>query len=513
MQAFPALKRPVRMKIEAMAEGEFSVSDGLTLIQSDPSLSSMLMPMMQSQPPSSVVEAMLGHPDDNVRRTAAGMLAGMDSNSARQAFVEGIAYEPGAEAVRLYDVDGHELLDGMSGLWCVNVGYGQASIGEAAQRQMASLPYYNSFFRTTTPPTVELAETLARLTPDGLDRAFFGSSGSEANDTIVRLVRFYNHVRGRPEKSQFISRHKAYHGSTMTAASLGGLSSMQTAYGLPLPGFHHVMPPYAFELARDGEDEAAFGVRAARAVEEKILELGAENVAAFIGEPVMGAGGLVVPPDSYWPEIQRICREHDVLLIADEVICGFGRTGRWFGADTYGIEPDIMTLAKGITSGYLPLSAVMVSESICAVLEAEGGEFSHGYTYSGHPSCCAAAIENIRLLEDGIVERCERELAPFFQERMRALADHPMVGEVRGVGMLAGVELVRDAATRERWPDGEAGALLREASLRNGLVSRVLGHVVALAPPLVTERDDLERMVTRLERAIDETWSALGGGR
>ena len=415
-----------------------------------------------------------------------------------------------AEGVRLYDADGNELLDGMSGLWCVQVGYGKTEIAEAARRQMGDLPYYNSFFKTTTPPTVELAEALARLTPQSLDRVFFGSSGSESNDTVVRLVRWFNHVRGRPEKSQFISRTKAYHGSTMAAASLGGLSGMQTAYGLPLPGFHHVMPPYSFELMREGEDDLAFGLRAARAVEEKILEVGPANVAAFIGEPVMGAGGLIVPPASYWPEVVRICREHDVLLIADEVICGFGRTGEWFGCETYGFTPDIMTLAKGITSGYLPLSAVMVSEAICAVLEEKGGEFAHGYTYSGHPTACAAALANLALLEGGIIERCSKEIAPFFQARVRELAKHPMVGEVRGVGMLAGVELVRDKVTRARWDaDGTAGLLTRDACLRNGVVSRAIGDTMVMAPPLVTEPEDLDRMVERLEQSIEDAHAGL----
>ena len=415
-----------------------------------------------------------------------------------------------AEGVRLYDTDGCELLDGMSGLWCVNAGYGQASIVEAATRQMNELPYYNSFFKTTTPPTVELAETLARLTPSGLDRVFFGSSGSESNDTVVRLVRWYNHVLGRSEKRQIISRTKAYHGSTMVAASLTGLSGMQEPYGLPFPGFHHVMPPYAYEYAEEGEEDAAFGLRAARAVEEKILEVGAENVAAFIGEPVMGAGGLMVPPATYWPEIQRICREYDVLLIADEVICGFGRTGEWFGSETFGITPDIMTLAKGITSGYLPLSAVMVSEAICQVLEEKGGEFAHGYTYSGHPTACAAALANIALLENGIVDRCRAEIAPFLQERIRKLADHRMIGEVRGVGMLAGVELVKDKSTRERFDDqSTAGTLTRDACLRNGVVSRAIGDTMVLAPPLVTELEDLDRMVTRLTKSIDEAYAEL----
>lgn len=415
-----------------------------------------------------------------------------------------------ATGVRLYDVDGQELLDGMSGLWCVNAGYDQPTIVAAVNRQMQELPYYNSFFKTTTPPTVELAEKLARLTPNGLERAFFGSSGSESNDTVVRLVRWYNHVLGRPEKNQIISRIKAYHGSTMAAASLGGIADMQAAYGLPLPGFHHVMPPYAFGHAEQGEAHDDFGIRAARAIEEKILELGPENVAAFIGEPVMGAGGLIVPPDSYWPEVQRICRQYDVLLIIDEVICGFGRTGEWFGCDTFKIEPDIITLAKGITSGYLPLSAVMVSEAICQALEDHGGEFAHGYTYSGHPTACAAAIANLQLLEDGIVDRCRAELAPYFQARIRKLEDHPMVGEVRGVGMLAGVELVRDKATRERWDDkSTAGYLAREACLKNAVVSRAIGDTMVMAPPLVTEPEDLDLMVARLTKSIDDAHAKL----
>ena len=409
-----------------------------------------------------------------------------------------------AEGVRLYDVEGQELLDGMSGLWCVQVGYGQPSIVAAVSQQMEELPYYNSFFKTTTPPTVELAGTLARLTPDGLDRVFFGSSGSESNDTVVRLVRWYNHVLGRPEKNQFISRNKAYHGSTMAAASLGGLTGMQTAYGLPLPGFHHVMPPYSFELANEGESDEEFGVRAARAVEEKILELGAENVAAFIGEPVMGAGGLMVPPETYWPEIVRICREHDVLLIADEVICGFGRTGEWFGCQTYGFTPDIMTLAKGITSGYLPLSAVMVSDAICEVFEEKGGEFAHGYTYSGHPTVCAAALANIGIMQrEKIVEQAA-ETGTYLEAELKKLYRHRIVGEIRGIGMVWAVELMADRESRKNLPsDLNVGTFVRDWCWENGMILRNNADILVIAPALVITKEEIDIMVGKINQVIE----------
>jgi putrescine aminotransferase len=415
-----------------------------------------------------------------------------------------------ASGVRIFDTDGLELLDGMSGLWCVQVGYGRDELVQAATRQMTKLPYYNSFFKTTTPPTVELATVLSQLTPDGLDRVFFGSSGSEAIDTMIRLVRWYWHLLGKSEKAHFIGRRQAYHGSTLAGASLGGLSFMQEGFGLPLPGFHHVMPPYSFELAKEGESPDAFGIRAARDLEDKILEIGPDKVAAFVGEPVMGAGGLIIPPSTYWPEVSRICKEHDVLLVADEVICGFGRTGNWFGSDTYQISPDLMTVAKGITSGYLPLSAVMVGDAVADAIEHHGGEFAHGYTYSGHPTACAVALANLELLnEGGIVSRCRSEIAPYFQEQVRKLDGHPMVGEVRGVGMLAGIELV-DPASGKRWDaNAKVGTRTRDACMQNGVVSRAIGDTMVLAPPLVTEPVDLDAMVARLHRSIDETWRDL----
>jgi putrescine aminotransferase len=398
----------------------------------------------------------------------------------------------------------------MAGLWCVNVGYGRKELAEAAYRQMMELPYYNTFFKTATPPVIELSEKLAEITPDGLEKVFFASSGSEANDTIVRLVRRYWRVRGEDQRRTLISRVNGYHGSTCAAASLGGMKPMHALDGLPLPGFEHIRQPYWYQEGGDlSPDE--FGLVAARALEEKILELGAETVAAFIGEPVQGAGGVVVPPDTYWPEIQRICRKYGVLLIADEVICGFGRTGNWFGSGTFDIAPDIMTLAKGITSGYLPLSAVMVGDEIADVLFREGGEFAHGFTYSGHPVACAVALANIEIMErEGLVEKVRKETGPYFQARLRELAQHPLVGEVRGVGLLGGIEMVADKASRRPFDDpGKAGLICREACFANNVISRSVGDSMVLSPPLVIAKDEIDELMKRMRKSLDQTRNAL----
>jgi putrescine aminotransferase len=415
-----------------------------------------------------------------------------------------------AEGCWLEDSEGERILDGMAGLWCVNVGYGRKELAEAAYHQMMELPYYNTFFKTATPPVIELSEKLAEITPDGLEKVFFASSGSEANDTIVRLVRRYWRVRGEDQRRTLISRVNGYHGSTCAAASLGGMKPMHALDGLPLPGFEHIRQPYWYQEGGDlSPDE--FGLVAARALEEKILELGAETVAAFIGEPVQGAGGVVVPPDTYWPEIQRICRKYGVLLIADEVICGFGRTGNWFGSGTFDIAPDIMTLAKGITSGYLPLSAVMVGDEIADVLFREGGEFAHGFTYSGHPVACAVALANIEIMErEGLVEKVRKETGPYFQARLRELAQHPLVGEVRGVGLLGGIEMVADKASRRPFDDpGKAGLICREACFANNVISRSVGDSMVLSPPLVIAKDEIDELMKRMRKSLDQTRNAL----
>jgi putrescine aminotransferase len=415
-----------------------------------------------------------------------------------------------AEGCWLEDSEGERILDGMAGLWCVNVGYGRKELAEAAYRQMMELPYYNTFFKTATPPVIELSEKLAAITPDGLEKVFFASSGSEANDTIVRLVRRYWRVRGEDQRRTFISRVNGYHGSTCAAASLGGMKPMHALDGLPLPGFEHIRQPYWYQEGGDlSPDE--FGLAAARALEEKIQELGAETVAAFIGEPVQGAGGVVVPPDTYWPEIQRICHKYGVLLIADEVICGFGRTGNWFGSGTFDIAPDIMTLAKGITSGYLPLSAVMVGDAIADVLFREGGEFAHGFTYSGHPVACAVALANIEIMErEGLVDKVREEIGPYFQARLRELAQHPLVGEVRGVGLLGGIEMVADKASRRPFDDpGKAGLICREACFANNVISRSVGDSMVLSPPLVIAKDEIDELMKRMRKSLDQTRNAL----
>ncbi|MGI9506526.1 MAG: aminotransferase, partial [Geminicoccaceae bacterium] len=339
-------------------------------------------------------------------------------------------------------------LDGMAGLWCVNVGYGRQELVAAATRQMAELPYYNTFFQSATPACVELAAKLADIAPAGMNRAFFANSGSEANDTAVKLIRYFWNMQGKPEKKTIISRNFAYHGVTMAAASLSGLTPMHPQSDLPLAGFEHVAAPYWYAEGGDLSPEE-HGRKAAEALEQRILELGADKVAAFIGEPIQGAGGVIIPPDGYWEAIQLICKRHDVLLIADEVICGFGRTGRWWGSESFNIAPDIMTMAKGLSSGYLPISAVMVGNRIGEALASSGEEWVHGFTYSGHPVAAAVALENIRILEDeGLHERAGGPIGKAFSDMLASLEDHPLVGETRSCGLIGAFELVADKTTR-----------------------------------------------------------------
>lgn len=410
-----------------------------------------------------------------------------------------------AEGSAIWDSEGKRLLDGMGGLWCVNLGYGRKELVEAAARQMQELPYYNTFFKTTTPVIAELSADLADLTPPGLTRAFFANSGSEANDTNIRLVRSYWSRLGKPEKRAIISRKYAYHGSTIAAASLTGLDSMHDIPGVPMADIHHAPAP--FWWAEGGDlDAEAHGRACAAALEAMILELGAENVGAFIGEPVMGAGGVLVPPPGYWGEVQRICRAHDILLIADEVVCGFGRTGNWFGSQTYDIAPDIMTIAKGLSSGYMPISASVVGDRVGEVLMDRPGRFAHGYTYSGHPVAAAVARETIRLMkEEAIVERVRDDIGPYFQQRLASLLDHPLVGELRGVGLMAAVELTRDKEGRSPvTPLGSLGTPVRNLCFANGLVTRAVRDCLVFSPPLIITRAEVDELVATLRTCLDQ---------
>ncbi len=415
-----------------------------------------------------------------------------------------------ADGIYIWDSDGNKILDGMAGLWCVALGYGQKALIEAAYRQMQELPYYNSFFHTAHPPAIELSELLGDISPERFKHSFLTGSGSEANDTVIRLVRRYWDLADQPDKQIIVGRKNAYHGSTIAAASLGGMSEMHKQGGLPIPGIVHIEQPYYFGLGGELSPEE-FGLQQARLLEQKIQELGRENVAAFIGEPVQGAGGVIIPPDSYWPEIQRICDDNDILLIADEVITGFGRLGEWFGSTHYGIEPDLMSFAKGVTSGYLPLGGVLVSDRVAEVIIDKGGEFAHGFTYSGHPAACAVALANIRMLRDqGIVERVRNETALYFQEQWSMLADHPIIGEARSVGLLGALEIVSDKSMRERFPkDLKAGDRCRDFCFNNGRVMRAVGDSMIVSPPLIIENNQIDELVDKARRSLDLTAQEL----
>jgi len=419
-----------------------------------------------------------------------------------------------AEGVYIYDSDGNKILDAMSGLWCVAMGYGQPSIIEAVNKQMHELPYYNAFFKTTHPPAAELTALLAEVSPAHMNQVFFTSGGSEANDTIVRMVRHYWAIQGQAEKSIIISRENAYHGSTMAGASLGGMKYMHAQGGLPIPDIVHIREPYPFGacITAGAEiDREAFGLEAAQALSDKIDELGENRVAAFIAEPVQGAGGVIIPPDSYWPEIQRICRERNILLIADEVICGFGRTGEWFGSDYFNIEPDFMTIAKALSSGYLPIGGVMVADRVAEVLMQHDDEFNHGFTYSGHPACAAAAIANIRLMQsEDIVSRVRDKTGPYLAKQWQTLADHPLVGEARSIGMMGALEIVADKTHFKRFENsGEVTGICRDFCFNNGLVMRAVIDKMIIAPPLTISESQIDELVDKARMCLDLTVEAL----
>ncbi|CAH1043112.1 aspartate aminotransferase family protein [Halomonas sp. TD01] len=415
-----------------------------------------------------------------------------------------------ADGVYIYDSQGNRILDGMAGLWCVNLGYGRQELVDAATEQMQQLPYYNNFFKTTHPPAVKLAAKLSELAPEHVNHVFFTGSGSEANDTVLRMVRRYWAIKGKPEKQWIISRENGYHGSTVAGMSLGGMAPMHDQGGPCVPGITHIGQPYWFGEGRDMSQEA-FGKQCAQALEEKILALGEDKVAAFIAEPVQGAGGAIIPPDSYWPAVKEVLAKYDILLIADEVICGFGRLGEWFGSNHYGLKPDLMPIAKGLSSGYLPIGAVLVGDRVADTLIEDGGEFFHGFTYSGHPVCAAVALKNLELLEsEQVVEKVRDELGPYLAKRWQELAEHPLVGEARSLGLIGALELVADKNTGERFDKSlSAGNLCRDLCFESGLVMRSVGDTMVMSPPLIITRDEIDELVSKARLALDKTAEKL----
>ncbi len=416
-----------------------------------------------------------------------------------------------ADGIYVWDSEGQRVLDGMSGLWCVNAGYGRKELADAAYQQMMTLPFYNSFFQTTNVPAAKLAAKLASLAPKVGDRSFehvfFSSSGSESNDTNVRMVRRYWDLLGQPQRKIIIGRINGYHGSTMAGASLGGMSGMHAQGDLPIPNIKHIDQPYFFENALPGESAADFGIRSAGLLEAKILELGADKVAAFIAEPVQGAGGVIIPPDSYWPEIQRIVDKYGILLISDEVISAFGRLGYWFAYEKFGYKPDLVTFAKGVTSGYAPLGGVMVGNRVAKVLIEQGGEFNHGYTYSGHPVACAVALANLELMErEQLSQRVRDDVGPYLAQKFAQLNDHPLVGSAESCGFVAGLILVKNKAAKECFnPDLGVGMMCRMHCFANGLIMRAVGDRMIIAPPLTMTHAQIDEMMGLIVKCLDQT--------
>ncbi|MGD1956367.1 MAG: aminotransferase [Sphingomonadales bacterium] len=417
-----------------------------------------------------------------------------------------------AEGIYHWDSDGNKVLDGLAGLGCVNIGYGRQELALAAQQAMSDLSMCQSFFKTSNQQAIALAEVLAEITPEGLNHAFFQSSGSEANETAIRLALHYWALEGMPGKRNVIARENASHGSTMLTANSSGIPPKAGAGSWDFEHIHHIPAPYKYLHGPDMSEEA-FAATAAQWLEDKILQLGPDTVAVFIAEPFQGAGGAIIPPEGYWPRVQAICKKYDVLLAIDEVVCGFGRSGHWFGSQSFDIEGmDILQMAKGLTSAYAPLSATMVSDRLANTLIEKGGEWWHGFTYSGHPMCCAVALENIRILKkEGIVEQVRKQTGPYFKDHMMALADHPLVGDVRARGLFGGIQLVKDKASRTLFGDEEPiGEQVSAAALERGLALRDIGNTNALMPPLIISKDELDFTFSVTRLALDETARTLG---
>ncbi len=418
------------------------------------------------------------------------------------------------EGIYVYDDNGTRFLDAAAGLWCASLGYANERLARVAYEQMRRLGYYHLYRHTTHEPGVQLAEHLLRIAPVPMSKVLFQCSGSEANDTAIKLVWYYHAAIGKPEKRKIIGRRMAYHGSTSASISASGKPDMHADFGLPFPGFLHTEYPHYYRHHRDGETEEQFASRMAEALDALIVAEGPDSCAAFIAEPVMGAGGGLTPPRSYWEKMQAVVRRHDMLFIADEVICGFGRTGAMWGSQTYDLAPDMISCAKALSAGMQPISALLVNDRVFAAMLDESrklGNFAHGFTYAGHPVTTAVALETLRIYDDmNMLEHVGR-VGPYMQHLLGRLAEHPLVGEVRGVGLLCGIELVADKARRAPFdPARKVGPAVDRLARRQGLVARFIGDRIALSPPLIVTEPELDDMAARLTRALDDCWAELG---
>ena len=430
---------------------------------------------------------------------------------------EGAVMIDHGEGVRVWDTDGKEYIEAMAGLWCASLGFSERRLADAAHAQMLKLPYYHTFFAKGHEPAVELAERLLAIAPPGMARVLFQCSGSEANDAAIKLVWYYNTIQGRPEKRKIIGRVRGYHGNTVASVSLSGQPHMHAGFGLPLPGFIHTDNPNYYRFQQDGETEEMFSQRMADNLEHLILAEGPDTVAAFFAEPVQGGGGAITPPRGYFAAIQTVLKKYDVLLIADEVICGFGRTGTMWGSETYGLQPDMLSCAKQLSAAYQPISALLIGQKIHdALIEGSrvNGSFGHGFTYGGHPVACAVALETLKIYEERDIVGHVQSVCPAFLNGLAAFADHPLVGDVRGVGLIAGVELVADKATRAPFPPGAGvGALVMQACERAGLIVRAIGDRIAFTPPLIITEAEIAEMCSRFGQGLDAAWVELNARR
>jgi 4-aminobutyrate---pyruvate transaminase len=417
------------------------------------------------------------------------------------------------EGVYVWDTNGKKYLEGLAGLWSTSLGFNNERLVQAAANQMRVLPYYHTFGHKSHLPTIDLAEKLLAIAPTGMSKVFFNNSGSEANDTAIKLIWYYNNARGRHHKKKIIGRVEGYHGITVAAGSLTGRSLNHKGFDLPIANFLHVSNPHHYKNAQPGESEEAFATRLADELDQLILSEGADTVAAFFAEPIQGAGGVIVPPKGYFEKIQAVLKKHDVLLVADEVICGFFRTGNTWGSQTMGMQPDIVTCAKALSSSYLPISATMMSDTIYQVVadgSAELGAFGHGYTYTGHPVCAAVALETLKIYEEEDFLGRIRGQTPHFQERLAALGNHPLVGETRGRGLVGAAEVMRDKAKKLAFqPKDGVGLTVGKFAGENGLICRPIGDAVCMCPPLVITSGQIDELFDKVQKSLDDTLAHL----